>query len=150
MEFQSRTWCDCFLKNRGCSLSTLIGALFLRDLDEELPALEAVGVSYVRYSDDLLILAPTRWKLRRAIRIVRTAFAKLELEMHPDKTFIGRVERGVDWLGYHITPSEVTVSGASIERFLKKARRLYERNPSDPRRVGEYVQRWVRAYERII
>ena len=28
----------------------------------------------------------------------------LNLEKHPDKTFIGRVEKGFDFLGYHFGP----------------------------------------------
>jgi RNA-directed DNA polymerase len=63
----------------GCPLSPLIGAFFLDRLDRQMTA---TGLFYVRFMDDILVLAPTRWK-------------------HPDKTFIGRIERGFDFLGYH-------------------------------------------------
>jgi hypothetical protein len=43
----------------------------------------------------LVILAPSRWKLRAAIRLVNETLAELKVEQHPDKTFIGRVSRGV-------------------------------------------------------
>ena len=36
--------------------------------------------------DDILILAPTRWKLKRAIRVLNETFDELKLEKHPDKT----------------------------------------------------------------
>jgi len=42
--------------------------------------------------DDVLILAPTRWKLREAIKVLNQTFSELRLEKHPDKTFIGRKE----------------------------------------------------------
>ena len=45
--------------------------------------------------DDWVILAPTRWKLRAAIRLVNETLAELKLQQHPDKTFIGRVSRGL-------------------------------------------------------
>ena len=42
-----------------------------------------------------------RWKLRRAVKQVNTQLAALDLEKHPDKPFIGRVEKEFDFLGYH-------------------------------------------------
>jgi hypothetical protein len=50
--------------------------------------------------DDVLVLAPTRWKLRHAVRVLNETLAALGLEKHPDKTFIGRTEKGFDFLGY--------------------------------------------------
>jgi hypothetical protein len=44
--------------------------------------------------------APIRWKLRRAVKIVNQTLAALGLEKHPEKTFVGRVEKGFDFLGY--------------------------------------------------
>ncbi len=44
----------------GCPLSPLLGAFFLGELDERL---EANGLFYVRYMDDVLVLAPTRHSL---------------------------------------------------------------------------------------
>jgi hypothetical protein len=57
--------------------------------------------------DDILVLAPTRWKLRRAIRVVNEILGSLRLEKHPDKTFIGRIEQGFDFLGYHFSRGAV-------------------------------------------
>jgi RNA-directed DNA polymerase len=34
--------------------------------------------------DDILILAPTRWKLRRAVQAVNELLGELRLEKHPD------------------------------------------------------------------
>ena len=50
--------------------------------------------------DDILILAPSRWQLRRAIATMNGVLADLGLEQHPDKTTIGPVARGFDFLGY--------------------------------------------------
>ena len=47
----------------GCALSPLIGAFFLHRLDV---AMERVGLFCVRFMDDVLVLAPTRHKLRQA------------------------------------------------------------------------------------
>ncbi len=44
----------------GSPLSPIIGAFFLTELDEEL---EKLGLFSIRFMDDILVLAPTRWKL---------------------------------------------------------------------------------------
>ncbi len=54
------------------------------------------GQFYMRFMDDILVLAPTRWRLRKAVNEVLGSLCLLK---HPDKTFIGRTERGFDFLG---------------------------------------------------
>ena len=34
----------------------------------------------------------------------------LRLKKHPAKTFIGRIEKGFDFLGYHFSPQGVTLA----------------------------------------
>jgi hypothetical protein len=126
----------------GCPLSPLLGAFFLDELDQNL---EATGLFFVRYMDDVIVLAPTRHKLRRAVKVVNETFDALSLEKHPDKTFIGRVERGFDFLGYHLAPGRLTLSRATVERFLERAHRLYEQERGKPEgfpQLGAYVRRW--------
>ena len=88
----------------GCPLSPLMGALYLKQLDD---SMEKTGLFYARFMDDWVVIAPTRWKLRSAVRIVNETLNLLKVEQHPDKTFIGRVERGFDFLGYFIKPGSV-------------------------------------------
>jgi RNA-directed DNA polymerase len=126
----------------GCPLSPLLGAFFLGELDTRL---EATGLFFVRFMDDVIVLAPTRHKLRRAVKIVNETFDELALAKHPDKTFIGRVERGFDFLGYHLTPGRLTLSRATVERFDERAHRLYAHQRGKPPgfpRLGAYVRRW--------
>jgi hypothetical protein len=47
------------------------------------------GLVHIRFMDDILILAPTRWHLRRAVKAVNQTLGALSLEKHPDNTFIG-------------------------------------------------------------
>ena len=104
------------------------------------------GLFYVRFMDDILVLSPTRWKLRKAVKAVNQVLGSLNLEKHPDKTFIGRIERGFDFLGYHFRPGRLSVTEKSIENFVARAIRLYEQEPGEPSgssRFGVYVRRWV-------
>jgi hypothetical protein len=88
-------------------LSPLIGAFFLDDLDRRMTV---TGLFYIRFMDDILVLAPTQWKLRRAIGTVNEILRSLGLEKHPDKTFIGRIGRGFDFLGYAFSRGALRVA----------------------------------------
>ena len=48
----------------GCPLSPLMGALYLKPLDDQM---ERLDLPYLRYMDDWVILAKTRWALRRVV-----------------------------------------------------------------------------------
>jgi RNA-directed DNA polymerase len=127
----------------GCPLSPLIGAFFLNALDVVAAKLR---LFYVRFMDDILILAPTRWQLRGAVKMVNQRLAALGLEKHPDKTFIGRIERGFDFLGYRFSPAGLTLAKQTIANFIEKASRLYEqkrRAVSAATALEMYVRRWL-------
>ncbi len=129
---------------RGCPLSPVLGALYLRALDERL---ERLPVFAVRYMDDVLILAPSRWKLRRALAVLNQTFAELGLKKHPDKTFIGRVERGFDFLGYRFGEEKLKPAQITVRKFLGRVSRLYEQKSASPgwrSALGIYVRRWWR------
>ena len=70
----------------------------------------------------------------------------LSLEKHPDKTFIGRIERGFDFLGYHFSPAGLTVAKQTITNFSEKASRLYEQERRAVSAVSPlevYVGQWL-------
>ncbi|NET71523.1 MAG: hypothetical protein F6K62_11505 [Sphaerospermopsis sp. SIO1G2] len=122
----------------GCPLSPLMGALFLKPLDDRMAEL---GCFYVRYMDDWVILAPTRWKLRKAIKATNQVMSELRVIKHPDKTFIGRVARGFDFLGYWFSPAGLGIARKTVERMVENMRRLYEQGAPDER-IEAYFQRW--------
>ena len=62
------------------------------------------------------------------------------------KSFIGRIERGFDVLGYHFGPEGLTVTAKTIEQYVERALRLYEQKPgaaSGHYRIGTQVIRLV-------
>jgi RNA-directed DNA polymerase len=76
----------------GCPLSPLIAALYLKSLDQRL---EATGLFCAPFMDDWVVLAPSRWKLRRAARIMQQTLAESKLRTHPDKTFLVQTQNRV-------------------------------------------------------
>src|ERR1022692_3214709 len=129
----------------GCPLSPVMAAIYLEPLDRRM---DATGLTYARFMDDWVILAPTRWALRRAVVAVNETLRELRVEQHPDKTFVGWIKRGFTFLGYWITEKGLTgVAPSAWQGFQERVARLYEQNaPLEEIRRGveQYVRRWRR------
>jgi len=126
----------------GAALSPLLAALYLTPLDRAMERLAARGLGYLRFMDDFVLFAPTRHILRAAIRAMHAVLATLRLDVHPGKRFIGKTERGFDFLGYRIRPAgKLRPAAQSVQRLCERARRLHERGAGESR-IRRYVQRW--------
>ncbi|MDU3300095.1 MAG: reverse transcriptase domain-containing protein [Enterobacter ludwigii] len=132
---------------RGCALSPLLAGFCLWSMDTYFEAQR--DIRYVRYMDDIVILARTRWRLRRAVRSLNVFFASGGYEQHPDKTFIGRTDRGFDWMGIQFTGTGATgVAPRALANHRERCRRLYEQAAWRGRtwlrqRLSAYVKRWT-------
>lgn len=139
--------------SRSCPLSPLMGALHLYDMDEHFS--QQPNIHYARYMDDVIILANTRWQLRKHTKRLMQWFGEYGFEAHPDKTQIGRTEKGFDWMGAWLTHEGVTdIAPRAKANHREKVRRLYEqlarlpnwkRKSAAPKvhaRVSTYRKRW--------
>lgn len=139
--------------SRGCPLSPLMGALHLYDMDEHFSNQQSIH--YARYMDDVIILAKSRWSLRKHTRRLMQWFSEYGFEAHPDKTQIGRTAKGFDWMGAWLTDEGVTdIAPRAKANHREKVRRLYERLARLPAwlrhrrqkqvhaRVSAYRKRW--------
>jgi hypothetical protein len=75
-------------------------------------------------------------------------FSELRLGKHPDKTFIGRIGKEFDFLGYNFSPERLSMAEKTIEKFLARAVRLYGQDQGESfgsPLLGLYVKRWVRS-----
>lgn len=82
--------------------------------------MEDKHVFYRRYMDDIIVLSSSRWKLRKAIKMVNQHFEKLKLKPHPDKTTIGRIKNGFDFLGYQFGKEKITVSKRTLQNHIRR------------------------------
>jgi hypothetical protein len=72
------------------------------------------------------------------------------MEQHPDKTFVGRISRGFDFLGYRISPAGlIGLARQSVQQTVERINRLYEQGVGrgcstrvTEIRIGQYVRRW--------
>jgi hypothetical protein len=127
----------------GGSISPLLGAVYLTPLDRAMEQLQSRhNIRYQRFMDDYLIFAPTRHKLKAALRAMYRVLEQLKLTVHPDKRYIGKTQRGFDFLGYRIHPHRLLRPALqSLNRLFERARRLHEQG-ADEYRLRQYVQRW--------
>lgn len=108
----------------GCSLSPLIGAFHLHELDVEMTARHS-GCFYLRYMDDIRVLAPSHWRLRRSIAAIKRHLAGLALKLHPDKISIGPIARGFDFLDYRRDRTGLRLFEVTIQPHQEKLTRLH-------------------------
>ena len=125
---------------RGCPLSPLLAAIYLLPLDD---LMRQQKVRIVRYMDDFVIFTKTRHHCRRTLKALYQVLKPLGLTLAATKTFIGRVSKGFDFLGYRITPRGLTCADITIWRMQQRYGRLYEQGASATR-LDVYVKHWIR------
>jgi len=57
-------------------------------------ALRASGINSYHYLDNTLMLAPKRWKFKRAIQVLNETFDEMRRGKNTDKTAMGRIDEG--------------------------------------------------------
>ena len=90
-----------------------------------------------------MLVEKTKKKLREVIKGIYPVLTELGLTLAFDKTWIGRVAKGFDFLGYRLSPEGLTVAVRSFKRMTEKLKRLYERNGDQARRRS-YVTHWLK------
>ena len=71
-------------------------------------------------------------------------FAPAQAQQHPDKTLVGRISRGFDFLGDDFSPAGMTgMSRRSVEKFAKRVALLAEQG-ADAVGIGQTVRPWLR------
>ena len=82
---------------------------------------------------------------KKAVQIVNQTLNELKVEKPPDKTFIGRIAKGFDFLGYSFEPKGLSIAPKTLANFLDRITQLYEQG-ADVRRIGQYVSYVTRLF----
>jgi hypothetical protein len=101
----------------------------------------------------LLILSKTRWQNRKAVKRLNQCLNRLTLEKHPDKTFIGKIDKGFDFLGYHFSRAPLTVAEKTREKHVLHCVRLYEqlrRQKATANVVAATLERYITRWQRWV
>ena len=114
------------LRPRGLPIgnltSQLLANFFLEPVDRFIKE-ELKVRRYLRYMDDLVIVAPTRSTAAEWLEAVRSRLRGLRLKAHPRKTQILPVKNGVRFLGFRSYPHYRRILRPNLRRFRRRMRR---------------------------
>lgn len=106
---------------QGSPLSPLLSNILLDDLDKEL---EARGLRFVRYVDDVVILVKSRRAGRRVMaKISRYLTQKLKLKVNREKSRVVKIE-ALEYLGFTFRGIRIFVSDRAMQDFKHRLRGL--------------------------
>jgi RNA-directed DNA polymerase len=108
----------------GSPLSPLLGAIALIPLDSAMG--EISGVFYARFMDDWVVLTKSKTALRKVVKKTHEVLNTLKFELHPTKTYIGKISHGFNFLGYYMNDQKILPSKETLRRFYERALALYE------------------------
>lgn len=102
----------------------------------------------MRYMDDFIFLSDRRWPIRRAKKQLYDYFEVSGFECHPDKTQLGKIAHGFDWLGIWFSASGATgIAPRALENYRQRRLRLEEQARRKGLSEAEIMER-VQRYER--
>lgn len=123
---------------QGSALSAFAGNVLLYDMDHELNAL---GVTAVRYIDDLLMVAESETVLDRAISYAERALRFFDFDLYPpvsgsDKAAKGRCSDAIDFLGCSVQPHRCVPSNKTVSRFKEEITSILSASKRAIKKIG--------------
>lgn len=111
----------------GNLTSQLFANIYLNEFDQFIKH-ELRVKYYARYTDDFVIVSEDRAYLQSLIqKINEFLYTRLALSLHPNKVFIRKHRRGVDFLGYVALPRHTRVRRKTERRIFRKLRKRTKR-----------------------
>jgi group II intron reverse transcriptase/maturase len=110
---------------QGGVLSPLLANIALNFFDWHL---ERLGLRFVRYADDFVVLCRTEHQAKEARKQVEEFLGTLSLSLSPTKTRVTSFMEGFSFLGFDITSWSVKMRAKSVENFKTRVRELTRRS----------------------
>ncbi|PIN89406.1 hypothetical protein COU61_03065, partial [Candidatus Pacearchaeota archaeon CG10_big_fil_rev_8_21_14_0_10_35_13] len=102
---------------------------------------------YIRYVDDFVILHNSKEQLEEwKEKISSFLREKLRIELHPEKTNILNLSRGITFLGFRIFPEHMLIRKSNLNKFHRKleiTQALYEESRVSRDKVVEFLEGWM-------
>ena len=129
----------------GSPLSPLLGAIALIPLDLAMKKFQ--GVFYARFMDDWIVLTKSKTALRKVVKMTHRVLNNLKFQMHPTKTYIGKISHGFNFLAYFMDDQKILPSTETIRRFSERASVLYENSQLSRRYKKNIPYRDISMYQ---
>ena len=128
---------------QGSPLSPLLANLYLADLDHSLLASHP---RYLRYCDDLIVLAEKQSSVEAAQSRIEEQLAQLHLELNRDKSRICRAEDGFVFLGFHFGPTGRGPAVKAVKALTVRLDQLRDDEPLDLPALDALFRGWSGYY----
>lgn len=97
---------------QGSGIAPVLSNIYLMEFDQ---AMEKEPIFFIRYSDDILLLARSEEEMQRLFQKISAYMEKLRLNLNEKKCSQGKISDGFEFLGYHFDEN-----GRSIPKKAKE------------------------------
>ena len=104
----------------GTPIASFYANLYLLRLDRHF---EERGILYTRYSDDIILFAPTFEECEACAAEIRAFLTQYGLSVNPAKEVFGTPEEGFTFLGFRVQDKTVDIAPATVQKLKDKMRR---------------------------
>ena len=133
----------------GMPLSAFCANLYLTDLDR---LFEKMGVPYFRYSDDILIFAPSRSLAMQYYQIIKQHIENKGLTLNNNKFSLTPPGDPWEFLGFKYHNGEIDLSQTSIDKMKAKIKRkaaaIYRRKCRQGTADDKAAKNLIRTFDR--
>jgi RNA-directed DNA polymerase len=102
---------------------------------------------YIRYVDDFVIFHESNKRLERCKKKINFFLKeKLDLELHPDKSKVLKLHKGICFLGLRIFFHHKLIRKKNLRKFEKKfekMKKLYDKNLIEREKIVEKFEGWL-------
>ncbi len=130
----------------GTPLSAFYANLYLAELDRRF---EKLGTPYVRYSDDVILFAPSREEAEAHAAWFRAFLDSRGLTLNPDKEALTAPGEGWTCLGFFCKGDRVDIAEATVRKLKGKMRRKAHALARWADRTGAERERAAAAFIRV-
>ena len=140
---------------QGGNISPLLANIMLNELDKEL---EARGLDFVRYADDLIIMVGSRQAAERVMKsVTRFIENKLGLKVNAEKSKVDK-PKGIKYLGFGFYYDSFAKGykarphTKAVEKFKKQMKKLTGRswgvsNAYKVKKLNQLIQGWINYFK---
>lgn len=103
---------------QGLPISNILAQIYLQNFDYSIFSIIDKNTIYLRYVDDIVILSIN--DCNKYLNEIKIKAKEIGLNLNKDKTRIGKLSESIDFLGYRITNTNISISKQTIEKQINK------------------------------
>lgn len=130
----------------GTPISSFLANLFLSELDRYF---YDNGVVYARYSDDIILFAPTNEECVTHAEKIRAFLADHALTVNPKKECFASPDEGFTFLGFYVRGKVIDIAPATVQKLKNKMRRKRDSLARWKKRSETDGERAAKAFIRV-